>query len=295
MFDNVMIGIDGEQGGRDAVALARQLASDDANFTLAHVHGEYPVTFKGSAIASSFVVDERQHAQEMLTQTAKAAGIEASLAMIGSTSVGGGLHELAEQHNADLLVVGSTRRGLLGRVLVGDDTRAALNGAPCAVAIAPAGYADGAEPLTRIGVAFDDSAESRHALAVARKLGSRFGAKLSACDVLVTPGYMYLGLIPSGVCSNEDFADRFEAGLLEDVELHARYGLPADELGAYSGSVELLVAGSRGYGPVGRLMHGSTTAHLTRTCHCPLLVLTRSGTIESEHDHTSSGQAAAKA
>jgi len=29
MFDNVMVGIDGEQGGRDAIELARQLVSDD--------------------------------------------------------------------------------------------------------------------------------------------------------------------------------------------------------------------------------------------------------------------------
>ena len=39
-------------------------------------------------------------------------------------------------------VVSSSGRGLLGRVTVGDDTRAALDGAPCAVAVAPAGYAD---------------------------------------------------------------------------------------------------------------------------------------------------------
>lgn len=32
---------------------------------------------------------------------------------------------------------------------------------------------------------------------------------------------------------------------------------------------------SRGYGPVGRLVHGSTTRQLARTARCPLLVLTR--------------------
>jgi nucleotide-binding universal stress UspA family protein len=47
------------------------------------------------------------------------------------------LHELAELTDADLLVIGSSRRGLLGRALIGGDTRAALNGASCAVAIAP--------------------------------------------------------------------------------------------------------------------------------------------------------------
>ena len=35
------------------------------------------------------------------------------------------MHELAEVTGADLLVIGSSRRGLLGRVLIGDDTRRA--------------------------------------------------------------------------------------------------------------------------------------------------------------------------
>ncbi len=37
MFDNVMIGDDGREGGRDALELAKQLASPDAHLTLAYV------------------------------------------------------------------------------------------------------------------------------------------------------------------------------------------------------------------------------------------------------------------
>jgi Universal stress protein family len=43
----------------------------------------------------------------------------------------------------------------------------------------------------------------------------------------------------------------------------------------YSASLDLLVVGSRAYGPIGRLMHGSTSRQLARTARCPLLVLTR--------------------
>jgi hypothetical protein len=56
-------------------------------------------------------------------------------------SPGRGLHEEAERRNADLIVVGSSSRSLLGRVWVGDDARASLNGAPSAVAIAARSYA----------------------------------------------------------------------------------------------------------------------------------------------------------
>ena len=43
----------------------------------------------------------------------------------------------------------------------------------------------------------------------------------------------------------------------------------------YGQSIDLLVVGSRGYGPLGRLMHGSTSTKLARIARCPLLVLTR--------------------
>jgi hypothetical protein len=70
--------------------------------------------------------------------------------------------------------------------------------------------------------------------------------------------------------------------------------LASDDATFYSGSVDLLVTGSRGYGPVGRLMHGSTSAHLTRASRCPPVVQTRSGGIESEPDRAGSDEVAAK-
>ena len=39
MFDNVLVGVDGRQGGRDAIALARRLCAPEARIALAHVDG----------------------------------------------------------------------------------------------------------------------------------------------------------------------------------------------------------------------------------------------------------------
>ena len=61
------------------------------------------------------------------------------------------------------------------------------------------------------------------------------------------------------------------------VEAHAAYGIACDELAVYSGSVDLLILGSRGYGAIGRLVHGSTSEALAGSARCPLLVLTRAG------------------
>lgn len=62
---------------------------------------------------------------------------------------------------------------------------------------------------------------------------------------------------------------------LEGVEPHAVYGDAVEVLTLYSASLDLLIVGSRGFGPVGRLVHGSTAQHLAGTARCPLLILPR--------------------
>ena len=38
MFDEVIVGIEGAVAGRDPISVAKQLAADDAELTLAHVY-----------------------------------------------------------------------------------------------------------------------------------------------------------------------------------------------------------------------------------------------------------------
>jgi nucleotide-binding universal stress UspA family protein len=273
VFNKVIIGIDEHQGGRDAIELARRLVSDDGELSLAYVHGGFPL---GRGSNADFEAGERDRAETLLSGAAAEAGIPVTRC-IGSTSVGRGLHELAEANGADLLVIGSTRHGLLGRVLVGDDTGHALNGAPCAVAVAPAGYAQRPIPFTEIGVAYNESVESKHALEVARALAADCHAKVSAFEAVAFPTYMYAGFGGVIPLVSETYVDEARSRIAElgGVEAHAAYGDPAEELAIYSASLDLLVVGSRDFGPVGRLMHGSTAHRLARLARCPLLVLTR--------------------
>ena len=69
---------------------------------------------------------------------------------------------------------------------------------------------------------------------------------------------------------------------LDDVEAEVSYGWAGEELARLGRDVDLLIVGSRSYGPLGRLLHGSTSAYLARHCHCPLLVLPRSAIKHSE-------------
>lgn len=284
MFRNVLVGVD-DDGGRDALALAQTLLAEDGELTLAHVfRDEPPGPYRW---ADGKAADEREHARGLLERAASGAGVRAHIRWHGSTSVGRGLHEIVETIEADLLVLGSSRRGLLGRAALGHDTRAALNGAPCAIAIAPVGYGSEPPPLMReVGVGYDGSPESEHALEVARAIAAELGSKLSACQAVSIPAYIYFGAgerVEAASITRVVAMARERIAALGGVEPHAVYGDAVEELTLYSASLDLLVVGSRGYGPLGRLVHGSTAQHLAGTARCPLLVLTRSAAMASEH------------
>ena len=281
MFNNVLVGVDGHGGGRDALSLSTKLLAADGELALAHVYSGDPRLRR--RLRAEHDLAGREHALELLEQARAAAGVEAHLRTDESSSVGRGLHELCEAVGADLLVLGSSRRGLLGRVLIGDDTHAALNGAPCAIAIAPAGYAEQSGAIREIGVGYNGSPESEHAVRVARRLAAQHDAKLSAFEAVSLPTYAFLagGAAVDDVVGDLVDSAREQIATLE-LEPHAVYGIPAEELTLYSASVDLLVVGSRDYGPIGRLVHGSTSRQLARTVRCPLLVLTRAARERSE-------------
>ncbi|MGP0033444.1 MAG: universal stress protein [Solirubrobacteraceae bacterium] len=277
MFRQVLVGVDDDQGARDAIALGKLLAGPDGALTFGHIfHADTSVPW---GFQDPTKPQQEDESRQLLERIAGQAGVSAHLRWEGAPSVGRGLHELAEAINADLLVVGSSRRALLGRVRLADDTRAALNGAPCAVAVAPAGYASEPSVVREVGVGYDGSPESERAVAVARALAAELGTKLSAFQAVPLPVFGYSGLSttrPAGISVDEMVKKASERiAALGGVEAHVTSGDPAEELTVYSASLDLLVVGSRSYGPVGRLIHGGISEHLARTARCPLLVLPR--------------------
>jgi nucleotide-binding universal stress UspA family protein len=150
---------------------------------------------------------------------------------------GRALHRLAREEYAELLVVGSSHRGPTGRTLLGGQTLAALNGSSCAVAIAPRGYGMAEPQVHTVGVGDAGTAESELAVRTAQELATRHGAAL-------------------------------EVRAVTD-------GDPAEELATMAEHLDLLVLGSRAFGPSGRLLSGSTSMRLARRASCPLLVVPR--------------------
>ena len=280
MFTNVLVGVDGRQGGRDAIALAQQLAGADATFTLAHVCAPFP-----GRGAMEVVQIDRAESHRMLERERELAAVEAQLVVRGPRPVGRGLHEVAEELRVDLLVVGSTRHAVVGRVLMGDDCRAVLDGAPCAIGVAPCGYDLLRHELTRVGVGYNASPGSAQALTTARELATARGGTVKAFWVVSPQEVREDKPIPA------DWPDAIdelvkshseELAQLDGIEGVVTYGGPREELGQAGQGVDLLVIGSRGDGPIGRLFHGSVSRYLVRHATCPLLVLPRRALTERE-------------
>lgn len=276
MFKNLIVGVDGRPGGRDAIALATRLLTPAGKITLVNVHSGMPPTPIASSRGAE--ADADQDSLSLLQTERDEAEIAADLLSFTASTPGRGLHQVAERRSADLIVVGSCARGLIGRVMLGDDTKGSLNGAPCAVAIAPRGYADSPLPLATIGVGYDASQESEAALAVAKEVASEHRSLVKALEVVSIPTYAFTGVAPPALGDTVDLLLAEAKGRVEKldgVDGRAIYGLPGEELAAFGGEVDLLVVGSRSYGPVRRLVLGSTSNFLQRHARCPLLVLPR--------------------
>jgi nucleotide-binding universal stress UspA family protein len=162
-------------------------------------------------------------------------------------------------------VLGSTGRGLAGRVVAGETAKAALHHAPCPVLIAPRGLAASGRPprLQTIGVGFDGTAEAIHARERAQTLARAAGGRL----VLLTA---VSSADRDGDGTRERLSDR-----IGDHDLEVLEGSPADALVARSTGLDVLALGSRGWGPVRRLLLGSTSEHVVRDAGCAVLVVPR--------------------
>lgn len=283
-FDNVLVGVDGSSAGRDAIALGAMLRDPDGRLLLAHVSVMHSATYLGFDRQPT-----RAASLEMLERERSDANVVAQVRDIGSLSVGRGLHQLAEESAADLLVVGSCGRGLLGRAFMGDDTRASLNGTTCAVAVAPHGHAGARASIETVGVAYNGTPEAEVALSVARGLAARHGATVRALTVIspAPGGVGYWEAFDAGLGTAVDTMrqaanDRLQS--LDGVDGSIAVGVPSEALAAFGAEVDLLVVGSRSYGPVRRMMLGSTSLHLARGARCPLLVLPRPGPLGREQN-----------
>ena len=145
-FASVIVGIDARERSRDALALARQLASDSARVAPAHV-----VFIDPSAPLWGPRTEQTAQWERRLNRlrTCLAFDPDTEILCTSALSVGEGLQDLAVARQADLIVVGACARGRFRRLAIGDDTRSVLEQARVPVAVAPLGYSEHLVPRGR--------------------------------------------------------------------------------------------------------------------------------------------------
>ena len=285
MYERIVIGVDGFGGGRDALALARTLAPH-GHLILVNAYGDRLV---GVAERTVWASAMRDRAADLLADEAETAGVDAELIVDPDAAPARAIHDLATERRADLIVLGSAHRSRFGRVLLGDIGRRVMRQAPTPVAVAPRSYQ--AVPIRTVGVAFDGGPQSREALAAAVGLASSLDARLRVLIVGFIPGYATPYVYPDdwrryvdGVHEKCDvLLQRTLVDLGDTATGEVAYGHPADELVRASAEIDLLVVGSRRYGPVRRVVLGSTSDRLVHEARCPVLVVPR-GTGTGERD-----------
>jgi nucleotide-binding universal stress UspA family protein len=220
-------------------------------------------------------------------------GIQTSCEVLPGTSAAKALHEAAEDHGAGLLVVGSSRRGSGGRVRAGATAARLLSGSPCPVALAPQGWEREDLPKT-LGVAFRDTEDGREALRGAVALARRAHARLRVVTVVeeglksaVESGTYRAGeargRVDDVVGEHAVSARRAAERALEELaaqrgveaQIESPVGDPVDVLIQLSEHVDLLVCGSRGYGPMRAVLLGAVSSRVVADARCPVIVVPR--------------------
>ncbi len=174
MLEKIVMGYSGDEAGHDAVKLCGQLA--------AALGSEVTVVYPYSPLLSSVPA---QAAEEGVRKELRALVPDsevlahATYHWSSSSWPIHALHSMASYENAQLIVLGAAREGITGHLHVGLMERM-VHGAPCAVLVAPAGYANrDTGRLRRVGVGFADSPEGKTALGLGDELAQVFDGELS--------------------------------------------------------------------------------------------------------------------
>ncbi|MGK5681734.1 universal stress protein [Actinoplanes sp. URMC 104] len=283
----VIAGVDGGPTSPDALALGRWFAETlGVPLVVAVVHAA-PAALGSGRIDAEWVADRHRAAQQVLDAARKdledVRG-EVDYRMVASSSAAHGLHDLAEETGAALLVIGSGRHATKERLAAGSTADRLLAGAACPVAIAPAGLPT-PTGQRRIGVAYVDTPDGRAALTAAAEVARRTGDTLRLYTVVAEADATLPFLIGQDAerAFLETARETYESSLRRAAEsvpgVTAEWQVVAGDVVdtlADLDEVDVLFCGSRGYGPARRVLLGGVSTRLVRRACRPVVVVPRS-------------------
>ena len=232
-------------------------------------------------VDAEWVAYNRQEAERILDGARRAlAGTDATFETIAAESAPRGLHEAMEQAGLGVVaVLGSRDTKGVRRTAPGNTAERLLTGAPGPVVLVPWDYEElPPSPAHRVAVAYIDTPDGRVALDAARAHAAEVAGSVEIVsvipDTLVRPTLGEPRRFAEG--QREDFAASLQDAaapgegtrLLDGPVVDALAGLGPDD-------VDLLVCGSRGYGPARRVLLGGVSARLLRHARVPVMVVPR--------------------
>lgn len=217
--------------------------------------------------------EERNRLLEQLDDLRASApqDLEVSITVAIAPSRLRGLHEMAVELDAQVLVMSPEQRGFIGRALHGDLAADAVFTAPCAVAVASRRQSIAAP--RQIGVAWNGAPASYEALEWATQIAERSEATVKIVRALDPRS-------PEGSQPEAGVHERAEelraaTRLRAPTELELTWGDAVPVLIEESRRLDLLVLGSRARSPLRRTLLGSVSTDLVHRAHCPVVVLPR--------------------
>jgi nucleotide-binding universal stress UspA family protein len=196
------------------------------------------------------------------------------------SSVTRALQNVIDEEHASLVVVGSSKRGAIGRVAPGTTAQRLINGCASPVVVVPHGY-ETPRQLTTVGVAFVPTPEGESALYEGATIAQMTDADLRVLTA-VKPGGADAS---AGTTKHADERNRLQldaaiAELADGVRAESEVLVddPVDALVSVSPDLDLLVVGSRGYGAQLAVLLGSVSRRVAMKARCPVLVVPRGRT-----------------
>jgi nucleotide-binding universal stress UspA family protein len=274
-----LIGYDGTEGGRDAIALGKALADPDADFLLVDV-----IPPVGFGLRPRRLEDEEppQSSGFFLEALRDLADRRVETRTYVANSPAHVLSDLAEQEGHDLVAIGPCYPGAVGRIVLGSVGTGLMHGACAPVAVATRGYHRlHRREIKEVAVAWDGSPEAREAVLLAEALARRESARLRLITVDVRETTL------PGLVGWEPPVPKTPAEVLEEgVDLVSPHlevvgkllngsSIPAAIAEECRAGVDLVVVGSRGYGALGRVLVGSVGTGLLHRSPCPVIAVPR--------------------
>lgn len=208
-------------------------------------------------------------------------------------SIPRGLLELTAQHDASMIVVGSSAGGPFGHVTLGSATDRLLHSSPVPVALATRGFRRPGERVSRVMIGYDGSPESDELVAAAGSLAVRLGVAVQLVSFAIrrrAPVVSSVGQTSEDAITAEWVTETVARAhkALEGVAGAERLAKPTgieigrgrtwceavDDVAWRNGDV--LVIGSSSLGLASRVFLGSRAAKILRHSPAPVIVVPRS-------------------